>query len=291
MALAEDSEVEGQGPGEAEAHKTAVVHTHRGGSSPGRPALPKRKHNTGDEWRIEYEARHTVRLIHVRSTTCTSSPQMRRATEQHLEWPTARSAATTTERARALSCRAPASTPPHKKHPDNDVQTASCRHPRVQGASAPVSAHAGASPRSRKTLSGYSTFFLKEQPSVRRALPPVGWQSTVEQPPQITTVCAWLKTVVLRRGGGGGDASATARSRAGLHQRCSRPRRCPPASKSGCRRGEQSHVERGQRRLPFDRLSQGPALHARRRKSRRASPRSSNPAPRRCAQTERVGSA
>lgn len=48
----------------------------------------------------------------------------------------------------------------------------------------------------------YSTFFLKEQPSVRRALPPVGWHSTVEQPPQMTTVCAWLKTVVLRRDGG-----------------------------------------------------------------------------------------
>ena len=29
-------------------------------------------------------------------------------------------------------------------------------------------------------------------------MPPVGWQSTVEQPLQITTVCAWLNTVVLR---------------------------------------------------------------------------------------------
>ena len=33
---------------------------------------------------------------------------------------------------------------------------------------------------------------------MRRALPPEGWQSTVEQPLQMTTVCAWLKTVVLR---------------------------------------------------------------------------------------------
>ena len=29
------------------------------------------------------------------------------------------------------------------------------------------------------------------------ALPPVGWQSTVEQPPQITTVWACEKTVVM----------------------------------------------------------------------------------------------
>ena len=31
-------------------------------------------------------------------------------------------------------------------------------------------------------------------------MPPVGWQSTVEQPLQMTTDCAWLKTVVLRIG-------------------------------------------------------------------------------------------
>lgn len=34
-------------------------------------------------------------------------------------------------------------------------------------------------------------------PSVRRALPPVGWHSTVEQPTHSTTVWAWLKTVVI----------------------------------------------------------------------------------------------
>lgn len=34
-------------------------------------------------------------------------------------------------------------------------------------------------------------------PSVRRALPPVGVQSTDEQLLQTTTVCEWLKTVVL----------------------------------------------------------------------------------------------
>jgi hypothetical protein len=37
----------------------------------------------------------------------------------------------------------------------------------------------------------------KEQPSVRRALPPVGWQRTVEQPAQMTTVWACEKTVVI----------------------------------------------------------------------------------------------
>jgi hypothetical protein len=34
----------------------------------------------------------------------------------------------------------------------------------------------------------YSTLRRNEQPSVRRALPPVGWQRTVEQAPQKTTV-------------------------------------------------------------------------------------------------------
>jgi hypothetical protein len=40
-------------------------------------------------------------------------------------------------------------------------------------------------------------FLRNEQPSVSLALPPVGWQSTVEQPAQITTVWAWEKTVVM----------------------------------------------------------------------------------------------
>lgn len=40
-------------------------------------------------------------------------------------------------------------------------------------------------------------FLLKEQPSVRRALPPVGWQRTWEQPAQTTTVWACEKTVVM----------------------------------------------------------------------------------------------
>lgn len=40
-------------------------------------------------------------------------------------------------------------------------------------------------------------FLRKEQPSVNRALPPVGWQSTVVHPWQMTTVWAWEKTVVM----------------------------------------------------------------------------------------------
>lgn len=43
-----------------------------------------------------------------------------------------------------------------------------------------------------------SIYFLRnEQPSVRRALPPVGWHRTVVQPWQITTVWACEKTVVM----------------------------------------------------------------------------------------------
>ena len=40
-------------------------------------------------------------------------------------------------------------------------------------------------------------FLRKEQPSVNRALPPVGWHKTCEQPAQTTTVWAWEKTVVM----------------------------------------------------------------------------------------------
>jgi len=40
-------------------------------------------------------------------------------------------------------------------------------------------------------------FFRNEQPSVRRALPPVGWHKTVEHDPQMTTVCAWENTIVM----------------------------------------------------------------------------------------------
>jgi hypothetical protein len=38
----------------------------------------------------------------------------------------------------------------------------------------------------------------KEHPSVSLAFPPVGWQSTVWQPGQTTTVWEWLNTVVLQ---------------------------------------------------------------------------------------------
>ena len=49
-----------------------------------------------------------------------------------------------------------------------------------------------------KKVHAYSTFLLNEQPSVRRALPPVGWHNTVLQFPHSTTDWAWLKTVVLK---------------------------------------------------------------------------------------------
>ena len=43
----------------------------------------------------------------------------------------------------------------------------------------------------------YIYFLRKEHPSVSLALPPVGWQRTVEQPAQTTTVWACEKTVVM----------------------------------------------------------------------------------------------
>lgn len=53
------------------------------------------------------------------------------------------------------------------------------------------------SSHSREIFLGLIYFLRKEQPSVSLALPPVGWQSTVEQPAQMTTVWAWEKTVVM----------------------------------------------------------------------------------------------
>jgi len=50
---------------------------------------------------------------------------------------------------------------------------------------------------SRKKFLPRFYFLRNEQPSVSRALPPVGWQSTVVQPWQMTTVWAWEKTVVM----------------------------------------------------------------------------------------------
>jgi hypothetical protein len=43
----------------------------------------------------------------------------------------------------------------------------------------------------------YAVFLRNEQPSVKRARPPVGWQRTVAHEAQTTTVWAWLKTVVI----------------------------------------------------------------------------------------------
>ena len=52
--------------------------------------------------------------------------------------------------------------------------------------------------RKKETATRVAVYFRrKEQPSVRRALPPVGWHRTVVQPWQITTVWACEKTVVM----------------------------------------------------------------------------------------------
>jgi len=53
-------------------------------------------------------------------------------------------------------------------------------------------------PWTKESRRGRHVYFLRnEQPSVRRAFPPVGWHRTVEQPAQMTTVCACEKTVVM----------------------------------------------------------------------------------------------
>ena len=44
-------------------------------------------------------------------------------------------------------------------------------------------------------MRSYSTFFLKEHPSVSLALPPVGWQRTAAQVPHTTTDWECEKTV------------------------------------------------------------------------------------------------
>lgn len=48
-----------------------------------------------------------------------------------------------------------------------------------------------------KKIASTIYFLRKEQPSVRRALPPVGWHRTVVHPWQMTTVWACEKTVVM----------------------------------------------------------------------------------------------
>lgn len=52
--------------------------------------------------------------------------------------------------------------------------------------------------RNERKVARRQVYFLRnEHPSVSLAFPPVGWQRTVEQPAQMTTVCAWEKTVVM----------------------------------------------------------------------------------------------
>lgn len=45
----------------------------------------------------------------------------------------------------------------------------------------------------------YEQMGLRDAPSVNRAFPPVGWQSTLAQDPHRTTVCACEKTVVIAK--------------------------------------------------------------------------------------------
>lgn len=59
------------------------------------------------------------------------------------------------------------------------------------------SAHPSAGPSGFFWSRRYVYFLRNEQPSVSLALPPVGWQRTVEQPAQTTTVWACEKTVVI----------------------------------------------------------------------------------------------
>jgi hypothetical protein len=83
----------------------------------------------------------------------------------------------------------------------------------------------------------YSTFRRKEQPSVKRALPPVGWHSTVEQAAQNTTVEAWLNMVVLHE-------RATTTSSAAGRRGCSPIKQQPAAgSTSGCATIRCAHLE------------------------------------------------
>lgn len=52
--------------------------------------------------------------------------------------------------------------------------------------------------RNERKVARRQVYFLRnEHPSVSLAFPPVGWHRTVEQPAQMTTVCAWEKTVVM----------------------------------------------------------------------------------------------
>ena len=50
---------------------------------------------------------------------------------------------------------------------------------------------------SLSTHYSFPYFLRNEHPSVKRAFPPVGWHSTVLHPPQMTTVWACEKTVVM----------------------------------------------------------------------------------------------
>ena len=103
-------------------------------------------------------------------------------------------------------------------------------------------------------LSGRVVYFLlKEQPSVRRALPPVGWQSTVVQPWQMTTVCACEKTVVMVKQPG--HLTSMKKERGAGTRVCTGQRLaycvvdCPEGVRGGCRVGVRRGRLRGRRTL------------------------------------------
>lgn len=78
---------------------------------------------------------------------------------------------------------------------------------------------------------------------MRRALPPVGWQSTAEQEPQSTTVWLWENTVVMlkqpcwwwREGTGGGRSASGFVTRRSRRSRCIRAARPSLAAVAGAR--------------------------------------------------------
>ena len=111
------------------------------------------------------------------------------------DWPRARE--TIAPRAAMHPCCANTHTPPSAYEGNADASNRA-RPP-------PQSARPASDPSQAKGPV-YSTFLRKLHPSVSRALPPVGWQSTVEQPLQMTTVCAWLNTVVLQSEEGEGSS-------------------------------------------------------------------------------------
>jgi hypothetical protein len=107
----------------------------------------------------------------------------------------------------------------------------------------------------------YSVFLRKEQPSVRRVLPPVGVHSSTEQLGHTTSVCAWLNTVVLHmrgRGGGGDGEGRRAHTRLGTTVgRCGVER----SGHNGQRTHGRRTTEREQAVAPWGDTTRDPTAH------------------------------